>query len=35
LKIYAAILQVGSEEEAGRIVEALKKIPSLIPPRKT
>ena len=35
LKIYAAVLRVASEEEAGRIVEALKQFPSLIPPRKT
>lgn len=35
LKICAAIAGFGSEEEARSIVEALKKFPSLIPPRKT
>ncbi len=35
LKVYAAIARIGSEEEAGRIVEVLNKFPSLIPPRKT
>jgi hypothetical protein len=35
LKICAAIAGVGSEEEARTIIEALKKFPSLIPPRKT
>ncbi len=35
LKVYAAVVKIGSEEESGRIVEALKNIPSLIPPRKT
>ncbi len=35
LKIYAAVVKIGSEEEAGRIVEVLKNVPSLIPPRKT
>jgi hypothetical protein len=35
LKVCAAIAGLDSEEEAGIIVEALKKFPSLIPPRKT
>ena len=35
LKIYAAVVRIGSEEEAERIVEVLKDIPSLIPPRRT
>ncbi len=35
LKLYAAVVKIASEEEAGRTVEALKNIPSLIPPRKT
>ncbi len=35
LKIHAAIPIIASEEEARRIVEALKKFPSLIHPRKT
>jgi len=35
LKICAVIAGVRSEEEAGTIVEALKKFPSLMPPRKT
>jgi hypothetical protein len=35
LKIYAAIAQIASEEEAIKIIEVLKKFPSLIPPRKT
>jgi hypothetical protein len=35
LKIYAAIAEIVSEEEARKIIEVLKKFPSLIPPRKT
>jgi hypothetical protein len=35
LKIYAVIAQTASEEEARKIIEALMKFPSLIPPRKT
>jgi hypothetical protein len=35
LKIYVAIPKITSEEEVMRIVEALKRFPSLIPPRKT
>ncbi len=35
LKVCAAIARIGSEEEAGRIVEAVAKFPSLTPPRKT
>ncbi|HUL30248.1 MAG TPA: hypothetical protein VLZ03_07300 [Thermodesulfobacteriota bacterium] len=35
LKICAAVAKIASEEEAGRVVEALKRFPSLIPPRKT
>jgi hypothetical protein len=35
LKVYAAIAKIGSEAEAGKIVETLKTFPSLIPPRKT
>ena len=35
LKIYAAVAQIASEEEAREIIEVLKKFPSLIPPRKT
>lgn len=35
LKVCAAIARIGSEEEAGRIVEAVNQFPSLIPPRKT
>lgn len=36
LKVYAAVVKIASEEEAGRIVQALKNIPSLlIHPRKT
>ena len=35
LKVCAVIAKIGSEEEARRIVEVLKKFPSLIPPRKT
>ena len=34
LKVCAAIVKIGSEAEARRIVEALKTSPSLIPPRK-
>ena len=35
LKVYAAIVEIASEEEARRIIEVLKKFPSLMPPRKT
>jgi hypothetical protein len=35
LKVYAAIVEIASEEEARRIIEVLIKFPSLIPPRKT
>ena len=35
LKVYAAVVKIASEEEAGRIVQVLKDIPSLIPPRRT
>lgn len=35
LKVYAAIARIGSEEETGKIIEAVSKFPSLIPPRKT
>jgi hypothetical protein len=35
LKVYAVIAEIASEGEARRIIEALKKFPSLIPPRKT
>jgi hypothetical protein len=36
LKVYAAVARIASEEEAGRIIQALKNIPSLlIHPRKT
>lgn len=35
LKIYAAVSQIASEEEAKRILEGLKRFPSLIPSRKT
>ncbi len=35
LKVSAVIAKISSEEEARRIVEVLKKFPSLIPPRKT
>jgi hypothetical protein len=35
LKVYAVIAKIASEGEAGRIIEALKEFPSLIPPRKT
>ncbi len=35
LKIYAMIAEIASEEETGRLMEALKRFPSLIPPRKT
>jgi hypothetical protein len=34
LKIYVGIPKIASEGEAKRVVEALKKFPSLIPPRK-
>ena len=35
LKVYAAIVEIASEEEARRIIEVLIKFPSLIPLRKT
>jgi hypothetical protein len=35
LKVCALIVKIASEGDAGRILEALKKFPSLIPPRKT
>jgi len=35
LKVCAVVANIGSEEEARRIVDVLKKFPSLIPPRKT
>ncbi len=35
LKVYAAIAEIASEEEAIKIIDVLKKFPSLIPPRKT
>jgi len=35
LKVYAVIAEIASEEEARKIIEVLKKFPSLIPPRKT
>jgi hypothetical protein len=35
LKIYSAVVEVASEEEAARILMSLKTILSLIPPRKT
>jgi hypothetical protein len=35
LKVYAVIAEIASEEETSRIMEALKKFPSLNPPRKT
>jgi hypothetical protein len=35
LKIYSAIAEVASVEEARTIFESLKRLPSLIPPRKT
>ena len=35
LKVYAAIAKIASKEEAIKIIEVLKKFPSLIPPRKT
>jgi hypothetical protein len=35
LKVYGVIAEIASEGEAKRIMEALKKFPSLIPPRKT
>lgn len=35
LKVYSAITEVSSEDEVQKIVESLKKIPSLIPFRKT
>jgi len=35
LKVYTVIAEIASEEETSRIMEALKKFPSLNPPRKT
>jgi len=35
LKVYAVIAKIASEGETRRIIEVLKKFPSLIPPRKT
>jgi len=35
LKVYALIVEIASVGEARRIIEVLKKFPSLIPPRKT
>ncbi|NWG04513.1 MAG: hypothetical protein HXY44_16795 [Syntrophaceae bacterium] len=35
LKVYAVIAGIASEEEIRRIMEGLKRFPSLIPPRKT
>jgi hypothetical protein len=35
LKVYAVIAEIASEEQARKIIEVLKKFPSLIPPRKT
>ena len=35
LKIFSAITEIASEEEATKILGALKRFPSLIPPRKT
>jgi hypothetical protein len=35
LKIYSAIVEITSEEEVEKVLEALKRFPSLIPPRKT
>jgi hypothetical protein len=35
LKVYVVIAEIASEEEARKIIEVLKKFPSLIPPRKT
>jgi hypothetical protein len=35
LKVYAVIARIASEGEARKMVEVLKKFPSLIPPRKT
>lgn len=35
LKICTMVAEIASEEEARRIIEALEKFPSLIPPRKT
>jgi hypothetical protein len=35
LKVYAALVEIASEEEARRVTEVLIKFPSLIPPRKT
>jgi hypothetical protein len=35
LKIYSAIAEIASEEESRRILDGVKSLPSLIPPRKT
>ena len=35
LKIYSAIAEIASEEEFRRILDGVKRFPSLIPPRKT
>ncbi len=35
LKIYLAIVEITSEEEANTVLKAIDRIPSLIPPRKT
>jgi len=35
LKVYAVLAKIASEGEAIKIIEVLKKFPSLIPPRKT
>lgn len=35
LKIYLAIVEITSEEEAHTVLKAIDRIPSLIPPRKT
>jgi hypothetical protein len=35
LKIYLAIVEITSAEEADTVLKAIDRIPSLIPPRKT
>jgi len=35
LKIYLAMVEIASEEEARTVLKAIDRIPSLIPPRKT
>jgi hypothetical protein len=35
LKIYVAIVEMTSEEEAKTVLKAMEGIPSLIPPKKT